>query len=110
LYGRVLALVYLAAWSLTLVAVGLIAFGWTWAYAIFVPGALTMTVWAFDLNQRDPEAAERARRSGRFGMRPWQVTWYRVVLGVELPHAWRTFRRLGASSGRPVPFVPPKTR
>lgn len=82
-------MIYLLAWPITLIGVALISLVGQWALAIVAPGILVMTLWAADLHGRDPQARERSA-SRPFGLRPWQVTWYRVVLGIELPRAWRT--------------------
>jgi hypothetical protein len=107
-----MALVYLIAWPVTLIGIVLIALSEQWAYAIFVPGVVTMTLWAIDLNNGDPEAGDRAALMP-FGLKSWQVTWYRVVLGVELPRAWQTSKGNGPRTlGTDVlaRHAPPKSR
>lgn len=105
-----MALIYLTTWPMTLIGVALIAIVGGWGYAVFVPSAVTMTVWAFDLNGRDPEADDAVMPRG---WKALQVTWYRVVLGFELPRAWRTWQgikptfRSGQQPGNPAP---PKSR
>jgi hypothetical protein len=94
LYGKVTALSYLVIWPVTLLGGILIAAFGDWAYGIFVPGTVAMTLWAFDLTRRDPEADDELMPRG---WKAWQVTWYQVLLGFELPRAWRTFK--GGESG-----------
>jgi hypothetical protein len=40
-----MALIYLVAWPATLAGVLLISLSGQWAYAIFVSGAITLTLW-----------------------------------------------------------------
>jgi hypothetical protein len=109
-----MALIYLVAWPVTLAGVFLISLSGQWAYAIFVPGAITLTLWAFDLDGRDPEARDRVPAAPRpLRLKSWQVTWYRVILGIELPRAWRTFRGINPTFPKgkaPTNTATPKSR
>src|SRR5579859_2736039 len=112
-----MALTYLVAWALTVIAIALVLFGQQWAYAIFVPGAITLSLWAYELNGRDPAAADRVpvlpTRLARvlLGIRPYQVTWYRVTLGIELPRAARMLTADGEIAGTYAhSHVPPNSR
>jgi hypothetical protein len=93
LYGRFFGSIYLTSWTVTLIGIVLGLSQQSWAYAVFVPGAVTSTAFAFVLAGRAPEAPGRAELLP-FNLRSWQVTWYRVMFGVELPRAWRAVRRV----------------
>jgi hypothetical protein len=74
---------------------------------VLVPGVLVETAFAAFLHQRDPEAIDRADMNP-INLLPWQVTWYRVMLGVELPRAWRI--ATSAPPPAPIKHPHPKTR
>jgi hypothetical protein len=93
LYGRFFALVYL----LDIVAMigGVVAvFGSNyalWAVLTFGGAGLVMCALANILARKDADL--RARRGGPLKLSPYQVGWYRLTLGREVPRSLRVLSR-----------------